>query len=130
MKQLRPFRPLLFAILTFLVYLWIYKPPLDTHYAEFITALMTFFAAMGWSSMIICTKEEITIKFSGLPMPLNKKIVFYLYLLLSILSQPTILLLCKGTDVPVHWITYGLFLLAMTGLRFFVTAHQQHQQKK
>jgi hypothetical protein len=117
MKVLKNFRPLLLAFLTFLFYLLIYRPPLDTGAEDFVTALMVFFAALGWSGIIIYTKE----KRPGLA---------YLYAAVSIIGPVAMYFLFKGFNTLFHFVAFALFLIALVGLKFFTDAHVRHEERE
>ena len=120
MKFLRTSRPLFFAIMTFAFYIAFYHPPLDFNSREFITACMSFFAVMGWSSMIVFTSD-------------HQSSLLSIYGGISVIGPIAMYVFCKGFD-RLHVVAFVLFLIAFIGLRFFVSAHvyyqNQSQQKK
>ncbi|MCP5054916.1 MAG: hypothetical protein GY940_47560 [bacterium] len=117
MKSIRHFQPLFFALFSLILYMLLYRPPLDPGSQDFVTALMTFFAALGWSGIIRFTQEK-------------HPALLFTYLFISIGSPIVLYLFFEGFSVPLHIVTFGLFLLALIGLRFFVAAHIRHEMKK
>ena len=79
---------------------------------DFITALMVFFAAMAWSAVITLTKEK-------------KQWVLYLYILIAIISPLLMALFFKGFNILWHMAALALIVLAVIGLRLFVSGYKK-----
>ena len=102
------FRPLLFALFSLLFYMLLYHPPLGSE--DFITGLLVFFAAMGWSTVILLDKEK-------------KRAVYYIYLAPVVVFPLLIVLFFKHANIPWHLAIIALYLIGMLGLRLFVSGY-------
>ncbi|UCH94389.1 MAG: hypothetical protein JSV88_29535 [Candidatus Aminicenantes bacterium] len=114
-KYMKYFMPLLFGLLSFLFYMVIYRPPLGSE--DFITALMVFFAALAWSTMMTLTRAE-------------KQWVLYLYLLVSIISPLIMALFFKGFNLLWHTVALGLIVIAVVGLHFFMSGYFKYKKEE
>jgi predicted tellurium resistance membrane protein TerC len=116
MKSIRNFHPLFFAVFSLLVYLLIYKPPLDSGSPDFVTACFAFSAALGWGSIICFAKE-------------NQPVFFSIYLLLAIGSLIFMSFFFKGFTRPMHLVMIVLVLISLIWLKLFVAAHVRYERK-
>ena len=109
-------QPLQFALLSLIIYTLLYRPPVDGNSQDFVTALMVFFTAMGWSGMILLTQHK---KYRGL----------VIYIMLSIIGPILLYLLLAGFHPVLHGVTYAVFLAILLGLRLFTASYMRHTLK-
>jgi hypothetical protein len=113
-EQMKYFGPFFFGLVSFLFYMVIYRPPVGSE--DFITALMVFFAALAWSAVLTLTKEK-------------KQWVLYLYLLIAVIFPLILALFFKGFNILWHMVALGLIVLAIVGLRLFVSGYLKYKKE-
>jgi uncharacterized membrane protein YbhN (UPF0104 family) len=114
-KHTKYFGPLLFGLVSFLFYMVIYRPPLGSE--DFITAIMVSFAALAWSAVITLTKEK-------------KQWVLYLYVLIAVIFPLIMALFFKGFNILWHMAALGLIILAVVGLRLFISGYLKYKKEE
>ena len=107
-EQAKYFGPLFFGLVSFLFYMVIYRPPMGSE--DFVTGLMVFFTALAWSAVISLTKEK-------------KQWVLYLYVLIAVIFPLIMALFFKGFNMLWHMVALGLIIIAVVGLRLFVSGY-------
>lgn len=108
------FGPLFFGLVSFLFYMVIYRPPVGSE--DFITALMVFFAALAWSAVISLTNEK-------------KQWILFFYLSIAIIFPLIMALFFKEFNMLWHMVALGLIVLAVIGLRLFVSAYFKYTKE-
>lgn len=111
-EQAKYFLPPFFGMVSFLFYMIIYRPPVGSE--DFITAIMVFFAALAWSALITLSKEK-------------KQWILYLYVLIAIIFPLLMALFFKGFNILWHMTALGLIVLAVIGLRLFVSSYKKEK---
>jgi hypothetical protein len=114
-EQVKYFGPLFFGLVSFFFYMVIYRPPVGSE--DFITALMVFFAALAWSAVLTLPKEK-------------KQWVLYLYVLIAMIFPLITALFLKGFNILWHMVALGLILLAVVGLRLFVSGYLKYKKEE
>ena len=114
-EQVKYFGPLFFGLVSFFFYMVIYRPAVGSE--DFITALMVFCAALAWSAVISLTKEK-------------KQWVLYLYVLIAIIFPLLMALFFKGFNILWHMVALGLIVLAVVGLRLFVSGYLKYKKEE
>ena len=109
------FGPPFLGVISFLFYMVLYRPTIGSE--DFVTALMVFCAALAWSAVITLTKEK-------------KQWVLFLYVLIATIFPLIMALTFKGFNILWHMVALGLMLLAVEGLRLFVTGYHKYKKKE
>jgi hypothetical protein len=109
-KQRIYFWPFGFAMFSLLFYMLLYHPAPGSE--DFITGLLVFFAAMGWSAAVLLGKEK-------------NQTVYFIYISLVIIFPLLIVLFFKHANIPWHLVTIALSLIALVGLRLFVSGYHK-----
>lgn len=109
------FGPLFFGLVSSFFYMVIYWPPVGSE--DFITALMVFCAALAWSAVLTLTKEK-------------KQWVLYLYLMIAMIFPLIMALFFKGFNILWHMTALGLIVLAVVGLRLFVSGYLKYKKEE
>jgi hypothetical protein len=117
MKIIRHLGPLLLGFVSILFYYFYYGFSIDIHSSDFVTALMVFFAAVGWCGIILYSQEK-------------QPVMLFIYSILGNGGPIVMYFFFPGFDRLWHSIAFGLFLIAFIGLRFFTVAHVRYQLKK
>lgn len=116
-KRIDYFGPLLVGIAGFIFYIILYTPAMGS--ADFVTAVLVFWACMGWSAAIIFK--------SGLAE--SRRFIFFLHLGIAVICPFITVFLMKSADPLWHMVTVGIDLSGLTGLTLFVAAHYKRKQK-
>ena len=114
-EQVKYLGPPFFGLVSFLFYMVIYRPSLGSE--DFITAIMVFFAALAWSAVISLTKEK-------------KQWVLYLYVLIAVIFPLIMALFFNGFNILWHMAALGLIILAVVGLRLFISGYLKYKKEE
>jgi magnesium-transporting ATPase (P-type) len=114
-KRMKFFIPFIFALFSLLFHVLHYRPPVGSE--DFITALLVFFAALGWSSVIVLARVK-------------KQWVFYAYAAPVIIIPLLIVLFSKNAALFWHLTVIGLYSIALVGLRLYMSAYLGSKEKK
>lgn len=116
-KRIDYFGPLLVGIAGFLLYIILYTPAVGSR--DFVTAILVFWACLGWSAAIIFRSGSAE----------GRRFIFILYMGIAVICPILTVFLVKNADPLWHLLTVGLDLFGLTGLIFFVAAYYQRKRK-
>ncbi len=102
------FFPLIFAMFSFLIYILLYGLAVDSE--NFITSLLVFFAALGWSTQILLTKD-------------GNRLVYYSYISGIIILPLGLVLLPDTENFMWYLVIIGLYLIGVLGLRLYISSY-------
>ncbi len=109
------FQPLLFGLLTFLLYIILYLP--DVKSPDFVTSVLVIFTGMGWSAVIIFSK-------------LQNQFLLFFYIAVSI-GFPMLVMLPFGMlNSNQHFVIIGLNALGIILLKLFIGYHIRSERRK
>ena len=114
-EQVKYFGPLFFGLVSFFFYMVIYRPPVGSE--DFITALMVFCAALTWSAVLTLSKEK-------------KQWVLYLYLVIGVIFPLIMALFFNRFNILWHMVALGLIILAVVGLRLFISGYLKYRKEE
>lgn len=113
--MIKYFLPFPFAFFSFLFYIILFNPVVPS--GDFITAILIFWSALGCAAIVLFSKEK-------------RPRFLYLYVSIAIIFSILTPLVLKKFSDPWHMVLVGLIVLGLTWLKFFVSGHLRHEEKK
>jgi Na+/proline symporter len=116
-KPIKYISPVIIALLSFLIYIILYKPGLTSE--DFTTAILVFFAMLGSCAIILFQTRET-------------RLLFRLYLLLSLIPPVIFLFFVEiaPVNMPLHPIILGAMIVGFVFGNYVISDHFRRKRKK